>query len=1293
MSIGSNTLKRSIIGNGRVLSVATRLLATAVATFYLSAPAQGQGGVTILVNGQGLSSLQYGGSQFLGNGDFRVNGVLMQDGSNTPFYADLTATVTMDTVHQTLTRSYGWGSVTVNYAVSGNKLTLSMSTTNTSVHTIQGLFFEPLALKFPARVQEFDGVDPMLSDNIGGPSVMSMSYGSGVMVLANEDPVKPLSIGFPWTWDAPANTFFPLRVNTNHDGMYPSFFPTINRPILPGGSDQFQVSLRFGPPGSTVNTLATDVYSRFSAAFPQVLNWPDKRAVGALFIATSATGWATNPRGWFLDPSVNVTTAAGIAAFQARVLAYADTSIAYLKSMNAQGMVTWDIEGEQFPHATTYACDPRQLAKLAPEMDGVADAYFKKFRDAGFRVGVCIRPQDLVVAPDLSSAVQNEVADPAALMIAKMQYAQTRWGATIFYVDSNGGPNDPLDPAIFQRVAAALPNSVIFPEHHNLKYYAYTAPGIGLRDGYALTDASVKTIYPNAFSFVYTADGPITLRYNDLVTGVKQGDILLYRSWFDDQPANSQIKAIYQAAGTTAPPPTISITSPTNGSTVSGTVSISALPSASAGVAGVQFKVDGTSYGGEVTSAPYTIAWITQGVANGTHSLTALVRDATGATVTSAAVTVTLSNTAPAPTVQIVAPSSVSGTFTVSATASSSIGIAGVQFKVDGGNLGSEVSLQPYQTSVNSTLLSNGPHALSAVARDTANTTSTSSTTVTVNNVALDTTPPTVTLTAPAPSTTVAGTITVSANASDNVAVVGVQFKLDGANLGAEVTAAPYNVSWNTTTGSDGVHSLSATARDAAGNKANSASVSVTVTNTVAPPPTLSCNTPGTGAFQACYYTDTSWGKLAVVRTESAINYDWSFTGTPDPLIPHNNFSARWQGNFTFNSGDYTFTLGTDDGSLLYIDGQLVLNYWGEHPAIPVTGTKTLTAGTHLVRLDYYQLSARASASLAWVQVGSPTPPSAPAVSIVTPAQGATVSGTITVSANVSDVVGVASTQFLVDGNSIGFGSGSPYAVSLNTATLGNATHTLTALAKNAGGLSTTSAPVSFTANNTAAKPPSVSLSAGSLSTVAGIITLTATATDALGIASVQFQMDGVAIGNPLNVAPYILPFDTTAVANGAHAFTAVARNTSGLTTTSAPLTLTINNLAPPVPTCSTVGTNVFFGCYFGSMNWTNLVFTRSDEQIAFNWGWAGPGGGISPEYFSVRWQGNFTFAAGTYVFSAGTDDGSQIYVDGVMVLNNWGQHPAIPLTTKVALTAGTHLVRVDYYNQGGQGQAYVNWK
>lgn len=94
-----------------------------------------------------------------------------------------------------------------------------------------------------------------------------------------------------------------------------------------------------------------------------------------------------------------------------------------------------------------------------------------------------------------------------------------------------------------------------------------------------------------------------------------------------------------------------------------------------------------------------------------------------------------------------------------------------------------------------------------------------------------DTTPPTVSITSPADGNTVSSIVTVSANANDNVGVSGVQFKLDGSNLGAEDTSSPYSISWNTTTAANGSHKLTAVVRDAAGNATTSATVTVNVSN------------------------------------------------------------------------------------------------------------------------------------------------------------------------------------------------------------------------------------------------------------------------------------------------------------------------------------------------------------------------------------------------------------------------------------------------------------------------------
>jgi peptidoglycan hydrolase-like protein with peptidoglycan-binding domain len=112
--------------------------------------------------------------------------------------------------------------------------------------------------------------------------------------------------------------------------------------------------------------------------------------------------------------------------------------------------------------------------------------------------------------------------------------------------------------------------------------------------------------------------------------------------------------------------------------------------------------------------------------------------------------------------------------------------------------------------------------------------------------VAADTTSPTVSVTAPSNNATVAGTlVTVSANASDDVSVAGVQFKLDTNTLiGAEDTSSPYSLTWNSTGASDGSHAIIAVARDGAGNFATSSTITVTVDNTAPSQSSVSSGTP-----------------------------------------------------------------------------------------------------------------------------------------------------------------------------------------------------------------------------------------------------------------------------------------------------------------------------------------------------------------------------------------------------------------------------------------------------------------
>jgi hypothetical protein len=290
-------------------------------------------------------------------------------------------------------------------------------------------------------------------------------------------------------------------------------------------------------------------------------------------------------------------------------------------------------------------------------------------------------------------------------------------------------------------------------------------------------------------------------------------------------------------------PPVVAITSPASGAVVSGSVALVAQATDDRGVAGVRFQVDGVNVGSEATTAPYSTTWNAAGAAAGAHMLRAVARDAAGNTAT-AEVTVTVVDTT-APSVTVTSPAGgakVSGPVTIEASASDDMAVAGVTFYWNGRVVGSEITLAPYRTIVPTTAADNGMVRLTAVARDTSGNTGTSAAvTITVNNPG-----PTVAFTGPADM--VAGTVSVTATASDNVRIVGVRFKVDGDNLGAEDTAAPYSVSWNTTTVPNGDHLLTATARDAAGN-----TTTVTRTVTVLNPSTIfpSSYTVTSGSYQS----------------------------------------------------------------------------------------------------------------------------------------------------------------------------------------------------------------------------------------------------------------------------------------------------------------------------------------------------------------------------------------------------------------------------------------------------------
>jgi hypothetical protein len=330
---------------------------------------------------------------------------------------------------------------------------------------------------------------------------------------------------------------------------------------------------------------------------------------------------------------------------------------------------------------------------------------------------------------------------------------------------------------------------------------------------------------------------------------------------------------------TTAPAlasgPTLIITSPAAGATVSGAVTASADAIDPDGIHKVRFWA-GPMYLGYDTTAPYSKSWDTMLSVNGQRTLKVEALDLLGNS-TVATITVTVANLdSVAPAVSVISPSAggnVAGTFNISAYASDNIAVQKVRFWAGATYLGYDGSL-PFEKAWNSRLKPNGPVLLKVEALDNANNVSVVTVVVTVANV--DPVPPSVSITAPAEGPLLSGTVPFTATASDDVALHKVRFWIDETYLGYDMSS-PYEKSWDTTMTWDGAHILKVEALDNAGNSVVETRA-VTVNNTplghlgVVPlmvgEETLS--TWESGVLFTLTYDSTSVGHLVPIRIDGS---------------------------------------------------------------------------------------------------------------------------------------------------------------------------------------------------------------------------------------------------------------------------------------------------------------------------------------------------------------------------------------------------------------------------------------
>ena len=380
-------------------------------------------------------------------------------------------------------------------------------------------------------------------------------------------------------------------------------------------------------------------------------------------------------------------------------------------------------------------------------------------------------------------------------------------------------------------------------------------------------------------------------------------------------------------------------------------------------------------------------------------------------------------------------------------------------------------------------------------------------------------------------------------------------------------------------------------------------------TNNLNKPTSWSTDTYGTNSATFSYLpTGHTGGHSLNVKMSTYSNGDAKWYPTEVPVSPNTTYTySDWYQSNIATSVDIVITSSTGGTSYIYQGSPIASTTWKQasYSFKTPANAKQITVFHYIENVgelttDDFSLTTAAN-------------PTAPTVNVFSPIAGSTVTNSTTLSANASDAQGVSSVQFQIDGANVGAADiTAPYSIIWDSKTTTNAGHIVTATATNAAGLSTTSAAVAVTVSNAIPVPtaPTVSVTAPiNGSTVSGLTSLTANASDTQSVSSVQFRIDGANIGAADVSAPYSLAWDSTTTANGNHTITAVATNTASLSTTSAAVAVTVSNtVTPPTPPPAT----------------TNLIVNPSveDGSIAPT-SWTGDGYGTNSHTTSYENSGH----------------------------------------------------------------------
>ncbi len=723
----------------------------------------------------------------------------------------------------------------------------------------------------------------------------------------------------------------------------------------------------------------------------------------------------------------------------------------------------------------------------------------------------------------ITRMVQEWVATPASNHGVLLNADRTALADRYRTFASMENPDATLRP--FLRVNYSVPEGDVTPPViSGVTASAITAAGATISwTTNEASDSQVEYGTTAAYGMSTALDPSLTAAHSVTLSGLAGATVYHFRVRSRDAAANLAASADYTLTTADGTAPSVAITAPIAGAPVSGTVKVAATAADNVGVASVQFKLDGANLGAKDTTAPYSTSWNTTTALNGSHTLTAVARDAAGNHTTSARVAVTVGNDTTAPAISGVGVSSITASAAAVTWTTDEASDSQAQYGLTtayGSATALNASPVTSHTAAPSGLSANTAYHFRVRSADAAGNVAVSPD-FTFTTLALDTTAPVVSLSSPAGGSSTTGAVTIAVAATDDVGVVGVQVKVDGAPVGTELMAAPYTMTWDSTSVSDGQHTLSAVARDAAGNTATSVGVSVTVVNGVVrlvPQDTFlnidasnnsTMTTLGTYTWPANQPANAIVMKFdlsalppgAVVQeailhlalVESDTSTDLTYSVSAHKVVNDNPVVAKATGltfdgvtGWTANTCCYNgVPLAQADISAAYDTRAIdkapgdktwtltsMVQDWLANPAancgLLLNADRTKGAD----RYRYFASTEHTNPDLRpYLQVTYYVPPAvdvaAPAVSITNPVTGATATGPITVAASAMDDVGVVGVQFQVDGLPLGDElAWPPYTAAWDTTRVSDGLHTLSAVARDAAGNTATSVGVSVTVVN-----------------------------------------------------------------------------------------------------------------------------------------------------------------------------------------------------------------------------------